>query len=215
MNRTVGTKRWLAVVVAGVLALLAARNATAADSRELKAREAFAAQRYQEALDLFAKLYAETLHPIYLRNIGRCYQNLGEPEKAITSFHEYLRKGKNLSATETKEIEGYISEMEELQRRKEASAASSASSATEKPDAPVKPLPSATPPPASSTATASVVMTPPPPPVEESSPVYSRWWFWAIVGGVVATGVGIAFAAGAFTKTQDATCPTGVKCDPM
>jgi hypothetical protein len=210
VNRSVGTKRWLAVVVAGVLALLAARNATAADSRELKAREAFAAQRYQEALDLFAKLYAETLHPIYLRNIGRCYQNLAEPEKAITSFREYLRKGKNVSAKETEEIEGYIKEMEELQRRKEASAASSTSTTTEKPDAPVKPLPSATPPPATNTATASVVLTPPPPQTEESSPIYGRWWFWAIVGGVVASGVGIAFAAGAFTKTEEPTCPIGV-----
>jgi hypothetical protein len=199
-----------------MLALLTARNATAADSRELKAREAFAAQRYQEALDLFAKLYAETLHPIYLRNIGRCYQNLGEPEKAITSFREYLRKGKNVSATETKEIDGYIKEMEELQQRKEASAASSTSAATtEKPDAPVKPLPSATPPPpAGDGATATVVMTPPPPQAEDSSPIYGRWWFWAIVGGVVATGVGIAFAAGAFTKIEDASCPGDRKCGP-
>jgi hypothetical protein len=198
-----------------MLALLTARNATAADSRELKAREAFAAQRYQEALDLFAKLYAETLHPIYLRNIGRCYQNLGEPEKAITSFREYLRKGKNLSATETKEIDGYIKEMEELQRQKEASAASSTSSTTEKTDAPVKPLPSATPPPASDTTTSSVVLTQPAPKAEESSPIYGRWWFWAIVGGVAAAGVGIAFAAGAFTKTENASCPMDRTCDPL
>ncbi|HEY5453653.1 MAG TPA: hypothetical protein VIQ54_33095, partial [Polyangia bacterium] len=64
MNRLPGTRRWLGVVMAGVLAMLAARTALAADQRELKAREAFAAQRYQDALDLFAKLYAETLHPI-------------------------------------------------------------------------------------------------------------------------------------------------------
>ena len=70
--------------------MLATRTAMAADQRELKAREAFAAQRYQDALDLFAKLYAETLHPIYLRNIGRCYQKLGQPVKAIDAFQEYL-----------------------------------------------------------------------------------------------------------------------------
>ena len=83
-----------------MLALLAARNATAADSRELKAREAFAAQRYQEALDLFAKLYAETLHPVYLRNIGRCHQKLRQPEKAIDTFNEYLAKEKMITADE-------------------------------------------------------------------------------------------------------------------
>ena len=90
----------------------------AADSRELKAREAFAAQRYQDALDLFAKLYAETLHPIYLRNIGRCYQNLGQPDKAIISFREYLRKRKRSTRRGAREIEGYIEEMEELKRRR-------------------------------------------------------------------------------------------------
>jgi len=206
------------VVVAGVLALLATRNAVAADSRELKAREAFAAQRYQDALELFAKLYAETLHPIYLRNIGRCYQNLGQPDQAITSFREYLRKGKNLREEETREIEGYIKEMEELKRSKEASASSATSSSkTETSDGIVKPLPSAasvsSAPPPAGTASA-VLVAPPPAPVEESPPLYGRWWFWAIVGGVVAAGVGIAFAAGAFTRTEDASCPNGTMCTP-
>ena len=63
----------------------------------MQAREAFAAGRYQDALDLFAKLYAESLNPIYLRNIGRCHQNLGEPERAITSFRDYLRKAKHVA----------------------------------------------------------------------------------------------------------------------
>ena len=109
------------VVVALALTSVAA-PALAVDSRELKAREAFAAGRYQEALEMFAKLYAETLHPIYLRNIGRCYQNLGEPDQAIISFREYLRKAKNLRAEERAEIEGYIAEMEELKKQKEAAA---------------------------------------------------------------------------------------------
>src|ERR1043165_8911053 len=75
-------------------------GAAPADVREMKAREAFAAGRYQEALDIYVKLYAERLHPNYLRNIGRCYQNLGEPDKAINSFREYLRKAKGVSADE-------------------------------------------------------------------------------------------------------------------
>jgi hypothetical protein len=204
------------VVVAGVLALLATRTAMATDPRELKAREAFAAQRYQDALDLFAKLYAETLHPIYLRNIGRCYQNLGQPDHAITSFREYLRKAKNPTADETREVEGYIKEMEELKRRQEASASSSTPDKTGKTDktetSEVRPLPSASPPPPGATATASVVLTPPPPAAAEPSPIYGRWWFWAIVGGVVAAGVGVAFAAGAFTRTEDASCPMGRTC---
>jgi tetratricopeptide (TPR) repeat protein len=211
VTHILGTKRWLAVVLAGSLALLATRAAMAADPRELKAREAFAAQRYQEALDLFAKLYAETLHPIYLRNIGRCYQNMDDPDRAISSFHEYLRKAKNPTADETREVEGFIKEMEELKRRKDANAAS-ATAKDDTSDAPVKPLPSASPPPAGASASASVVMTPPPPAAEESPPVYTRWWFWTIIGGAVAAGLGIAFATGAFTQTKDASCPMGTTC---
>jgi hypothetical protein len=203
----------LAVVLAGTLALFAARHAQAADAREIKAREAFAAQRYQDALDLFAKLYADTLHPTYLRNIGRCYQNLDEPDRAISSFREYLRKAKNPTADETREVEGYIKEMEELKRRKEARASSASEQPkTDSSDAPVKPLPSASGPPASASATASVVLAPPPPKAEESSPFYTRWWFWTIVGGAIAAGVGIAFAAGVFTKTQDGPCPMDRNC---
>ena len=45
-------------------------------------------------LELFAKLYAETLQPVYLRNIGRCRQKMREhPDKAIDTFRDYLAKG--------------------------------------------------------------------------------------------------------------------------
>ena len=57
---------------------------------EMSAREAFAAGRFDDALGMFAKLYAETLHPVYLRNIGRCHQKMRDPQKAIDSFHDYL-----------------------------------------------------------------------------------------------------------------------------
>ncbi len=106
------------MVTCFALALLCARAGAATDPREIKAREDFVGGRYQEALDLFAKLYAETLHPNYLRNIGRCYQNLGEPDRAITSFRDYLRKGKDISPAEHAEIDGYIAEMEALKRQR-------------------------------------------------------------------------------------------------
>ncbi len=92
---------------------------------ELKAREDFAAGRYDQALELFAKLYAETLHPVYLRNIGRCHQNMREPQKAIDAFRDYLSKNKKMSAEERTEIEGYIQEMQALrdEQAKQAAAA--------------------------------------------------------------------------------------------
>src|SRR3954471_7010527 len=67
---------------------------------ELKAREDFAAGRYDEALQLFAELYAETLHPVYLRNIGGCHQNMREPQKAIDASRDSLAKNKKMSGEE-------------------------------------------------------------------------------------------------------------------
>jgi tetratricopeptide (TPR) repeat protein len=203
----------VAVVTCLALALLSTRAVAATDTREIKAREDFVAGRYQEALDLFAKLYAETLHPNYLRNIGRCYQNLGEPDRAINSFRDYLRKGKDISPAEHSEIDGYIAEMEALKRQREA--ASEAPPAAEHP-APVVPLPSGGSG-SSSSAAPVVIVQPAPAPApapqsEASTPVYGRWWFWALIAGVVAAGVGVAAAAGAFNKTQDASCPTGFSC---
>ncbi len=201
-----------AVVLAAALLAPSARAYAAPDARELTAREYFASQRYQEALDLFAKLYAESLHPNYLRNIGRCYQGLGQPDRAIVSFQDYLRKAK-VSPEERIEIEGFIKDMEDLKRQQQEAAASA--------PAPVTPLPAADaaappPPPATDTAppatAAAVVTTTSGAPVDEAPPVYTRWWFWTLAGAAVALALGGAAAAGVFTTTDDASCPTRRTC---
>jgi hypothetical protein len=84
--------------------------------RETRARELFAAGSYHEALDIYTKLYAETTHPTYIRNIGRCYQNLGDSDRAIASFREYLRQAKDLTPEQRAQVEAYIVEMKELKR---------------------------------------------------------------------------------------------------
>ena len=104
------------IVLVLLVAFASPRPVAAEESPELKARTHFAAGEYKEALDIYARLYAETLHPTYLRNIARCHQNLGDPDKAISSFREYLRKAKDLPADQRAEIEGYIAEMEQLKR---------------------------------------------------------------------------------------------------
>ena len=194
-----------AIAIALTVALGAPALA-ATDKRELQAREDFAAGRYQEALDIFAKLYAEKLHPNYLRNIGRCYQNLGDPDKAISAFREYLRKAKGVSVEERAEVEGYIKEMEALAMRKQLEAA---------PKSPPPPPPQLAAPattPTASPAAVTLTATPEPAaPASESSPFYTRWWFWTIVGGVAVAGAGLA-AAGVFTSHKDATCDMGRIC---
>jgi tetratricopeptide (TPR) repeat protein len=166
-----------------VLVMLAPGGAAADDGDELKARTHFAAGEYKQALDIYARLYAETMHPTYLRNIARCHQNLGNADKAISSFREYLRKARDLSPDQRAEIEGYIAEMEQMQRAKTA----------------------APPPAAPAPVAAEPALVGPPTVVAQHSadsgeggPIYTRVWFWAVVAGVVAAG-----AVGAYVLTAD------------
>ena len=176
----------------------AAAAATGAEDQDLKARKLFAAGDYRQALELYVNLYAETLHPTYLRNIGRCQQNLGEADKAIGSFREYLRKAKDLSPAQRQEIEGYIAEMEELKRKQAGggagagspspSTSTSTSAAAGAGAAPPAPGALAAPPPATSgPAPAALLSSPAPAPADDGgSPFYTRAWFWVVVGAVAA-----------------------------
>ena len=116
-------------------------HAAPIDKRELEARADFAAARYQKAIDTFAQLFADTADPLYLRNIGRCYQKMKRPQEAIDTFQEYLLKGRNLSKRERQEIDGYIKEMQALK-------------ASEAPPPAPSPAASSAPPPAAAAASA-------------------------------------------------------------
>jgi hypothetical protein len=203
--------RWGAVLGVVLVVALAAGEAQAQKSgdraTEMKAREAFAAGRYEDALGLFAKLYAETLHPVYLRNIGRCHQKMRQPDKAIDKFREYLAKERKIGAEERAEIDGYIKEMETL-RDEQAKAAAP-------PPPPVTPIPPPPPintapyPPPPPTGTASATLVSQPQPVEAESPIYKKWWFWTGVGVLVAGGVitAVVLSSGGTTRPN---CPMDV-----
>jgi hypothetical protein len=183
------------------------------DKREVKAREAFAEGRYQEAAELFAKLYAEKRHPTYLRNIGRCYQNLKDPDKAINAFRDYLREGKDISFSEKTEVEGYVAEMESLKKKQEEPR-----SLPPPPPPPMVLIPPAAPPVQASQESTSAVLslTEQPAPVapEASEPFYKRGWFWGVVGVAVAAGVvGGLYAGGVFTPAGQ--CPSGTTCKAL
>jgi tetratricopeptide (TPR) repeat protein len=188
------------------------RPAQSKDERELQARELFGFGKYAEALAIYGRLYAETAHPTYLRNIGRCYQNLGEPDKAINAFREYLRQVKNLAADQRAIVEGYIREMREMQEQKQKRGAESGTAAA----------PAATPP-------ARTAPPPPPPPPREAVAAApspgpdlraqaqpddgrrARRTLALAVGGagVVALGIGGYFGMRSFSKQSDGKnlCP--------
>jgi hypothetical protein len=171
------------------------------DQREVEAREAFVTGRYQQALDLFGKLYAETLHPTYLRNIGRCYQKLGDPDRAISTFRDYLRKAAPLPASERAEIDDYIAEMEALKKERAQAARPG-------------PAPVPAPPPTAPAAAASApayVSAPAAPAAGPEQRSGTRWWLWTAVGAAVVGAAGIT-AALVLSKPTDAPCPTGIAC---
>ena len=132
-----------------------ARPAQAApvSARELRARQDFAAGRYEKAIEIFAELYAKTADPIFLRNIARCYQMQNRADEAIANFREYLIKAKKLSPGEREEIEGFIRDLQ-------------ASRAPSKPAEPATPPPAAARTPAVTEAPAAKA----PPAATESTP---------------------------------------------
>jgi hypothetical protein len=206
---TARRRRLAAVLGVLLLAMGAAGVARAGESQddELRARKMFGAGNFKGALDIYTDLYARNPHPTYMRNIGRCYQNLGEPDRAITAFREYLRTAKDLTPAARSEVEGYIKEMEDLKRSR----------------APVAPEPAAAPPPPGAAAPPKLEAPPPAatasarppgespltlqsaPPAEESGSIFGRWWFWTaaavVVAGVV-TGVVIASSSGGTPSKQ-------------
>jgi len=195
-----------ALVMVGLLAQTSPSEAApkSKDSRELSAREAFATGHYEEAIELYGRLYAEKLHPTYLRNIGRCYQKLKEPEKAIDSFRDYLSRAKNLSANERKEIDGYIADMEALKDRQaaEKSAKPPARTGEEAASAPLAPPVRNLQPAQPASETQLLANTPDRAP--ESPPFYKRGWFWGVAAGVVAVAVvGGLYFGGVFSKSSD------------
>ena len=182
-----------------------------ADKREVEARKAFAAGRYQEALDLFSDLYADKLHPTYLRNVGRCYQNLKQPEKAINSFRDYLRQAKDLKDSERTEVNGFIAEMEELQRQQGTEAAAAAPPPSRPPPLPL--VPPVAPTEQGDARTAELINQPAVEP-QPSTPIYKKAWFWTVVGVLVAGAVvGGLYAGGVFSKSEKIPpCTAGNGC---
>jgi hypothetical protein len=199
---------------ASSMAVAPAAEAAAPSTRqkEMQARRAFAAGEWKEALALFADLYAQTLHPVYLRNIGRCHQKLRDPDRAIDAFRDYLAKNKQVSGDERVEIEGYIKEMEGLRAdtasraRADAAAVKPADTAAASPTSTASPGPDLTPRPPPPGP--SLVATGPEP-APAAAPVYKRWWFWTGIGVAVAGGV---VAALALNRGGGDDCPSGVTC---
>lgn len=148
----------------------------------------FLAESYTHALEAFRQAYGRRPLPDILFMIGQCQRNLGRHAEAVRSFKGYLA-GKP-EAEDRQQVAALIARLEE----KAAHAPSSS---------PVPPPPLPAPenthpedPPAKTAPDEVKVLMQPPPPAPAVRPLQKRWWFWAAVGGAVATALGVGIAVG-------------------
>ena len=105
-------------------------GASCGGPRPAQGKQAFDSGRYDEALGIFSHLHSETKDPVYLRAIGRCYQKMGEPQKAIENFRAFLAQYPHLNRERRAEVESLIREEEaKLFPSKDSHAAASATAA--------------------------------------------------------------------------------------
>jgi tetratricopeptide (TPR) repeat protein len=158
----------------------------------------FNLDEWKQAADEFKEAYRLHPDPLFLYNIAQCYRKLGDHAEALSYYRKYLRAAPK--ASNRAEVERRIDELE-------AALAASSKAREAPPPSVLLPSPEPTaPPPVESTGAApppTAAVAPAPPvsvvtaeaPAAEPPPVYKRWWFWAGVGAVVATGVVIGIVA--------------------
>lgn len=166
-----------------------------AKAHYMKGKQAFDRQEYASALTEYERAYQTLPLPGLLFNIGQCHRNLGHDAEAVKAFKLYLEKSPD--ADNRAAVEKLIEEME----TRLAAAPPSRPDGTD----PVDPEPDPDqaepdprvedPDPKKTTASLLATRTPPararhrapfsPP---HDTPFYRSWWFWTVVGAVVAGG---------------------------
>jgi len=108
------TRLGTGAALACLLVAFAARPALAQDrdQRELEAKKACLGGHADKGIELLADLYTDTNDPTYIYNQGRCFEQNGRAEEAITRFREYLRKATALPPNERAQLQRHIDELE-------------------------------------------------------------------------------------------------------
>jgi tetratricopeptide (TPR) repeat protein len=175
----------------------AAEPAPAPDDEDVRAKALFQANKYPDALAIYARLYQKSHHPTYQRNLGRCYQMMRQPDQAIGWFQAYLRDARDLTPQERAEIEGYITEMRLLQA---VAAPPPAAAAAESPGWSLGAGP-----------TDAVTVK-----SQESStasPSSKKWLLWTGIGALVVGGV-VAIVLLSGRDSHRLACPAHTTCGP-
>ena len=215
-------KKALGAVTLTLVLLLAVGPARAADPNAEKARAHFQQgdtyfklDKYANALHEFEQAYLAKQDPSFLYNIAQCHRLMGNRVEAIRFYKRYITDAP--AAANRPVAEKHIRELEAALGAEELTGAHVAPAAS----AP-GPAPSATmPPPTPTSAPTQVALAappPPPPPSEapltapspspaDEHPIYTKWWFWTAVGGVVVAGL-----LTALLLSRDPSCPSDRTC---
>jgi tetratricopeptide (TPR) repeat protein len=178
-------------------AFVGAERFAVADDATTKAKELYqqgqahyAVGEYEAAAEAYQNAYKLKQDPALLFNAAQAQRLAGNLDRALTLYRNYLRFHPNVA--NRAEVESRISQLE--QQIEEARAAKVAPPPTE----PAPPLAEGRP--LTTTGTTAATTEAPPvltavPAPSEPRPLYKRPWVWAVVGGVVATGVVITAIA--------------------
>ena len=208
LPRTVAVSLF-AIAVAGSFTMPAAARAAETDDKALaeakesftQAEKSYALGKFDDALKQYEHAFDLKPMPAFLFNIGQCYRNLGNWERASFFYQGYLNREPRAKSRD--KVLALIEQMNQKVREQEEARRAAAAAIVATPPAP----PSAAgnvvtgAPPASSggegkpavPGAVPPVPTPPsdtPPP---STPTYKKWWVWTLVG-VAVVGGGVATA---------------------
>lgn len=174
----------------------------------------FKLEKYANALQEFEQAYLAKQDPSFLYNIAQCHRLMGNRAEAIRFYKRYLNDAP--AAANRPVAEKHIRDLESALGAEELTGAhvapGPAAPGGEQPAMP-PPRPAQAPPPVALDARppppSDAMLTSPPPALTQSDdrPIYTKWWFWTAVGGVVVTGLLVAL-----WLNRDPSCPDARTC---
>jgi tetratricopeptide (TPR) repeat protein len=206
------------VIVGAALALAPATAAAEADdsTREAAREEArrhsqqaeiqYNLGRFDEALAEYSRAYELFPHPAFLFNIGQCHRELGRCERALFFFDGYLREQPDASNREL--VEELIGECRETLAREADAGPASGEGAPPPQVEPPEPPPTVAPQPSAIDA-ASEGDAGGTDEARPRRPVYRQWWFWTVLGVVVAGAVTAGTVVGVTMQQPETYLPAG------
>ena len=97
-----------------VLPLFSAAQTAHADARDVlrqrAAKKACLSGDYAQGVAVLAELFVDSSDPMYIFNQGRCFEQNGRYEEAVTRFREYQRKLADAGGARDPESDRHIAE---------------------------------------------------------------------------------------------------------